>query len=159
MSEVQSTIRLSGVKPAGDYCLRTLWTNGKEMLVNVGEVVTRLKGLRPLRNATVFARASVGPDGFSVTWPGDLDIGADRLYELALEQNGHADAAQFNRWRWKHGLSLTGAADALGIARRTVAYYSSGDQPVPRSILLACKGWESERGEHREKEHEAASAR
>jgi hypothetical protein len=23
-----------------------------------------------------------------------------------------------------------------------VAYYSNGEKPVPKSILLACKGWE-----------------
>jgi hypothetical protein len=33
---------------------------------------------------------------------------------------------------------------ALGISRRQVAYYISGDEPVPRYILLACKGWETE---------------
>jgi hypothetical protein len=25
-----------------------------------------------------------------------------------------------------------------------VAYYSNGEKPVPRPILLACKGWEVE---------------
>jgi hypothetical protein len=77
-------------------------------------------------------------------WPGDLDIGAARLWELALEQNGHADAAEFIRWRWRHGLSLSAAADALGISRRQVAYYASGQETVPRYILLACKGWEAQ---------------
>ena len=76
--------------------------------------------------------------------PADIDMGADRLWEMALEQNGHADAAKFIRWRWKHGLSLTAAAEALGLSRRTVAYYVSGEQEVPRTVLLALKGWEQE---------------
>jgi predicted transcriptional regulator len=63
---------------------------------------------------------------------------------MALEQNGHADAAEFIRWRWKHGLSLTAAAEALGLSRRTVAYYVSAEQEVPRTVLLALKGWEQE---------------
>jgi len=25
-----------------------------------------------------------------------------------------------------------------------VAYYANGEKPVPRAILLACKGWEAE---------------
>jgi len=50
----------------------------------------------------------------------------------------------FLRWRWKHGLSLTAAADALGLSRRTIAYYVSGEQEVPRTVLLALKGWEQE---------------
>ena len=59
---------------------------------------------------------------------------------VAAFQNGHADAAEFIRWRWKHGLSLTAAAEALGLSRRTVAYYVSGEQQVPRTVLLALKG-------------------
>jgi hypothetical protein len=25
----------------------------------------------------------------------------------------------------------------------TVAYYSGGDRPVPKTVLLACKGWDA----------------
>jgi hypothetical protein len=67
-----------------------------------------------------------------------------RLLEMALEQNGRADAVEFIRWRWKHGLSLNDAAKALGLSRRQVAYYASGEHVVPRTVLLACKGWEVE---------------
>ena len=144
MSEANA-IRIAHVKYAGTGLrLIVRWTNNQEMTVNLEEPVSRLKGLRPLRTQAVFARAAVGEDGYSVTWPGDIDMGADRLWEMALEQNGHADAAEFIRWRWKHGLSLTAAAEALGLSRRTVAYYVSGEQEVPRTVLLALKGWEQE---------------
>jgi Protein of unknown function (DUF2442)/Helix-turn-helix len=144
MSEA-TAIRIANVKYAGTGLrLIVRWTNNQEMTVNLEEPVSRLKGLRPLRTLAVFARAAVGEDGYSVTWPGDIDMGADRLWEMALEQNGHADAAEFIRWRWKHGLSLTAAAEALGLSRRTVAYYVSGEQEVPRTVLLALKGWEQE---------------
>jgi hypothetical protein len=86
-----------------------------------------------------------GEDGFSLVWPGDLDVGADQIYEMALEQNGRTDAAAFIRWRWRNKLSLSEAADALGLSRRMVAYYESGEQEVPRTVLLALKGWEAER--------------
>ena len=33
-----------------------------------------------------------------------------------------------------------------GISRRQVAYYASGEEPVPRYILLACKGREAQHG-------------
>lgn len=113
--------------------------------MDLRDFVQRLKGLRPLRDPTVFAHAEVGEGGFSVVWPGDLDIGADRLYEMALEQNGRADAATFIRWRWRNKLSLSKAAESLGVSRRMVAYYESGEQEVPRTVLLALKGWEAER--------------
>jgi hypothetical protein len=45
---------------------------------------------------------------------------------------------------WRNGLSLTNAAEALGRSRRQVAYYASGEHEVPRTVLLACKGWEAE---------------
>ncbi len=136
------TIRIAMVKTTGDYGLRVRWANDKTMPVDLNELVHRLKGLRPLRDTKVFARAVVGAGGHSVVWPGELDVGAGRLFEIALEQNGHADAAEFIRWRWKHGLSLSAAAEALGLSRRQVAYYVSGEREVPRYILLACKGWE-----------------
>jgi len=79
-------------------------------------------------------------------WPIDeLDMGADTLWQYALGQNGRRDAAEFIRWRWRHRLSLSGAAEALGLSRRQVAYYVSGEHEVPRTVLLACKGWEAER--------------
>jgi hypothetical protein len=35
-------------------------------------------------------------------------------------------------------------SEALGLSRRQVAYYASGEHEVPRTVLLACKGWEAE---------------
>jgi transcriptional regulator with XRE-family HTH domain len=72
-------------------------------------------------------------------------MGTDRLWEMTLEQNGRLDALEFIRWRWRHELSLSDAAEALGLSRRQVAYYASGERPVPRTVLLACTGWEAER--------------
>jgi hypothetical protein len=137
-------IRVAGVEPGHDYTLSVAFLNGRTFTVDLRELVHRLKGLRPLRDRAVFARADVGEGGFSLAWPGDLDIGADRIYEMALEQNGRPDAVEFIRWRWRHGLSLSEAAEALGMSRRMVAYYASGEHEVPRTVLLACKGWEVE---------------
>lgn len=138
-------IRISGVKHVGEYKLRLRWVSGKAMTVDLSEPVRRLKGLRSLRDEAVFARAAKGEGGHSVVWPGEVDMGADRLWEMSLEQNGHLDAVEFIRWRWRYGLSLSEAAEALGLSRRQVAYYASGERAVPRTVLLACKGWEAER--------------
>lgn len=143
MNETKAT-RIASVRLAGHYALRICWISGTTWNVDLHKLVFGLKGLRPLRDRDAFAQVEVGEGGHSVTWPDDLDVGADRLWELSLEQNGHADAAQFLRWRWRHGLSLSAAADALGLSRRMVAYYATGEREVPRTVLLACKGWESE---------------
>jgi hypothetical protein len=115
--------------------------------VDLQEPVSRLKGMKPLRDRAVFAQAAKGEGGRSVTWPGEIDMGADRLWEMTLEQNGRMDTVEFMRWRWRHGLSLTQAAEALDLSRRQVAYYASGERPVPRYVLLALKGWEVEHEE------------
>jgi hypothetical protein len=150
MSDTKA-IRIASVKHGGHYKLRLRWVSGKTMVVDLSEPVRRLKGLRSLRNESVFARAAKGQGGHSVVWPGEIDVGAARLWEMSLEQNGHLDVLEFIRWRWRHGLSLSDAATALGLSRRQVAYYASGERAVPRTVLLACKGWEAER-------HSAAAA-
>ena len=141
----KATVRIAGVKPLGGYALQLRFVSGREFPVNLTEPVHRLKGLRPLREPAMFARAEVGEGGHSIVWPGDRDMGATRLLEMALEQNGRADAVEFIRWRWRNGLSLNAAAEALGLSRRQIAYYASGEHEVPRAILLALKGWETER--------------
>ncbi len=138
-------VRITGVEPVRDYTLRVAFMSGRAFTVDLRDFVYRLRGLRALREPKTFAKVNVGEGGFSLVWPGELDVGADRLYEMALEQNGRADAVAFIRWRWRNKLSLSEAAEALGVSRRMVAYYEGGEQEVPRTVLLALKGWEAER--------------
>ena len=111
-------VRIARVQAAGNHALRIHWLGGAVYTVDLHDIVFRLKGLRPLRDTAAFAKASIDAGGHCVTWTDDLDLGADRLWELSLEQNGRADTAQFLRWRWRHGLSLSAAAEALGVSRR-----------------------------------------
>jgi hypothetical protein len=137
--------RILSVKAAGDFRLRLRFANGKSFAVDLSREVQRFKPYRPLRDQALFARVALGEGGHSVIWPAeDLDMGADTLWQYALDQNGRADSAEFIRWRWRNRLSLTAAAEALGLSRRQIAYYASGEHQVPRTVLLACKGWESE---------------
>ena len=46
------------------------------------------------------------------------------------------------------GLSLSDAAQALGVTRRMIAYYEAGRDLIPRMVGLACKGWEAEHRHH-----------
>lgn len=141
----EKLIQVVAVKALGDYALDVTFSNGQHFPVDLKNTVHRLKGLKPLRGVRQFKRVSLGEGGHSIEWPGELDIGAFTLWDLALRQNGHADAAEFILWRWRNGLSLTAAAEALGLSRRQVAYYASGAHLVPRTVLLACKGWNTEK--------------
>jgi hypothetical protein len=37
-------------------------------------------------------------------------------------------------------LTLDTAAAALGLSRRMIAYYASGEKPIPKTVLLATEG-------------------
>ena len=45
---------------------------------------------------------------------------------------------EFRAWRDRMGLSLTGAAFALGKSRRTIASYQSGEYPVDGTVAKLC---------------------
>ena len=124
MSE-NNAIRIAKVKYTGDYTLRLQWANEKELTVDLREPVFRLKGLRPLRDTAAFALAGAGEGGHSVVWPGAIDMGAARLLEMALEQNGRADAVEFIRWRWKHGLSSVSYTH-LDVYKRQIMIHANG---------------------------------
>jgi hypothetical protein len=80
-------VRVASVNTIGEYTLQIRWVNGEDHSVDLRETVHRLRGLRALRDPSMFARATAGQGGHSVVWPGDLDIGADRLLELGREQS------------------------------------------------------------------------
>ena len=48
-------------------------------------------------------------------------------------------AAQFRRWMQQHAYTLDTLATALQISRRQIAYYRSGEQPLPRVVALALR--------------------
>ena len=89
-----------------------------------------------------FAKVEVGDWGHSLAWPSGTELGADMLWLETLSATGHGDVRAFLEWRLRHALSLSKAAEALGVSRRMVAYYSNGEKRVPKPILLACRGWE-----------------
>ena len=43
----------------------------------------------------------------------------------------------------KHGLTQERAADAIGVSRRMLNYYLSGAKAIPKTVWLACLGWEA----------------
>jgi hypothetical protein len=132
---------LTEVKAKAPGTLALRWSDGKRVEISLAGVL-RQKAFAALKDEKLFVRVELGDWGHSVVWPGDIELSADSLWRLTLQALGRADSLEFLDWRTRHGLSLSAAAEALGISRRMVAYYSSGDREVPRTVLLACKGWE-----------------
>lgn len=120
------------------------WSTGETLTVDVTEQVERFKILAPLADPAVFSLAHVGLWGHSIDWTDDADMGADLLYDLCRTQAGLPTPKEFDQWIIRNGLSLTKAAETLGLSRRMVAHYRSGSKPIPKIVGFACKGWEAE---------------
>lgn len=143
--------RLQAVEVLPQYRLRLTFVDGSVFTVSLADEFDRFPGLRPLRDAAVFAGATlIAGEGWTVEWPDhDIQIGADTLWLDAQAQNAPDENTRiFAQWRARHGLSLSQAAAALGMTPRSMSAYGTGARPVPRTVALACKGWEAERAGH-----------
>lgn len=136
---------ITAVRATGAASLHLDWSDGIAVDLNLGPVLGD-RAFAALREAEAFAQVEVGDWGHSLSWPCGVEMGADFLWLETLSATGHDDARAFIEWRMRHGLSLSKAAEALGVSRRMVAYYSNGEKKVPRAILLACRGWEVSEG-------------
>lgn len=125
--------------------LRLVWSDGSHATVDLSATLEK-PPFAALRDPAEFATVRIEDWGHSLEWRCGADLGADSLWLETLTANGRGDVRQFLEWRLRNGLSLGKAAEALGISRRSVAYYSNGERKIPLSILLACKGWEAMRG-------------
>lgn len=134
--------KLQAVEALAPYRLRTTWSTGEVLDVDVESVLRGIPALSKLLEAKVFAKAHLGEWGHGVEWF-DAELGADNVYAWAKEQASEVSHQMFGTWMHRNSLSLNTAADALGISRRMVSYYRTAQKPIPRSIWLACLGWEA----------------
>ena len=134
---------LTRLTVTGDQSLTLGWDDGTCANVNLAAAIASRKALAPLSDSAEFSRATLSDDSWSVEWPSGIDFGAAQLRRWADEQAGKAmPAAKFRTWIERHQFTLDRAAEALGLSRRTVAYYLSGEQPVPRTVMLATVGYD-----------------
>lgn len=134
--------KLKSIKLAGGNTLQLVWDDGHAARVDLGPVIAAREGLKPIRTAKAFAHAELSNDRWSVEWPEEIDFGSTQLRRWADEQAGEAmPAANFREWMEAHGLTLDAAARALGLSRRMVAYYVSGEKVIPKTVMLATEGW------------------
>lgn len=139
MSEVQKLHTIQEAKAVSPTSLRLTWSDGTKAIVDIAPL---LDSSPELGDTKLFAQVAIGDWGHSLEWPSGVELGADALWLETLTATERDDTRRFIEWRLRNGLSLSKAADALGLSRRMVAYYSSGEKPVPRTVLLACQGWE-----------------
>jgi hypothetical protein len=137
--------RLSAVQALSDFRLALTFIDGQELILELDGDIHAYPGLQPLLDPEVFATATMDDDGWTVEWlEPDIQIGSDTLYMDALAQNATDENTRiFIDWRARTGLSLNQAAEALGVSARSISRYSNGREAVPRSLALACLGWDS----------------
>jgi len=119
-------------------------SDGRTLSVDVAAYQTA-PGHEALAEPAALAAVEVDEWGHGVHWPSlDLGVDVDTLVRLHKEQNGQAFPVEaFNAWMSRNHLSLTAAAQALGLTRRAIVYYHGGHHAIPKVVGLACAGWEA----------------
>jgi hypothetical protein len=140
--------KLNAVEAMAPYRLRTTWSTGEVLEVDVESVLRKHAFLAAILDPAVFAGVHLGEWGHGIEWI-DAELGSDNVYAWAKEQAGEVSHEMFGEWMHRNDLSLTTAAEALGISRRMVSYYRTAHKAIPRSIWLACLGWEATRPQDR----------
>lgn len=136
---------ITAAKPLANLQLALRFADGFEGTVSLKEW-SRRKPLRALATPAVFRRAKPDARGGYVTFvPDELELAADNLRNLAVEQSGGIGFERLWNWMVRNQLNQEHAAASIGISRRMLNYYLSGAKPIPLTVWLACVGWEAQR--------------
>ena len=135
---------LTSVKAEAPATLKLRFADGERFALDLSGIIRKHASLKRLKEPDVFSAVQLGAHGTYVAWADDdnLELAADNLRARAIEQAGGISHEFIWNWMAKHRLTLDTAAEALGMSRRMLAYYRSGAKPVPRTVALACIGWE-----------------
>jgi predicted DNA-binding transcriptional regulator AlpA len=136
--------RVTKLRPVRGGVLRVRFAGERhERELDLTGLIARSRHFAPLiDDAETFAKAEIVEDGLGVAWPvqtkwGRLDVSASTLRRIAEEQQPMT-GADFARWRTALGLSLTEAAQLLGVGRRTIMSYVKKDA-LPPVVAIACR--------------------
>lgn len=144
MSKNRQWFSLAAAKALDGSRLQLVYADGVQLTVDLAEWIGSTRALRPLRDARLFASARVGSFGRTVEFgKGEIDLGADNLRNLAVEQAGGIGHERIWNWMERNHLTVDQGAEVLDISRRMLIYYRSGEKAIPRHIWLACIGWET----------------
>lgn len=141
----QPQFLITRVAVTAPHRLSLTFADGYAAEVDLSDLIAKHPTLARLHNRKIFAKVALDEWRRGVIFASDdnLSLASDNLRALALEQAGEYSHQHVIVWMYQNGLTLEDAATALGISRRMLAYYRSGEKPVPKSIGLAMLGWES----------------
>lgn len=124
------------------YKLRIKWDTGENLDVDVENQLRSIAAYAPILDPDVFKQVHIAEWGGSIEWF-DTEFGDDNVYAWTRQQMGEVSHEMFLDWMRRNNLSLSGAAEALGMSRRMVTYYRMGRKRIPKYVWLACLGWEA----------------
>ncbi len=134
---------LTGLTARLPATLDLTFADGATFTVDLSSWIADTSVLAALADPVLFTTARLDARGGYVVWvDDDLELAADNLRNLAVEQTGGIGHERI--WNWMHDNNLTQAkaAEAIGISRRMLNYYLSGAKSIPKTVWLACLGWE-----------------
>ncbi len=142
IGDPQHTIQALAVHLPASLALT--FADGVVLTVDLAHTIQAHHALAALGSTALFSSARLDARGGYVVWLDDeLEMAADNLRNLAVEQAGGIGPERLLNWMHRHGLTQVRAAEALGLSRRMLNYYLSGAKPIPRIVWLACLGLES----------------
>jgi hypothetical protein len=153
----QHTITALTVRPP--FGLSVSFADGETFHVDLRPMIKAYPSMQMLCDPSLFNQARIDARGGYVVWiDDDLELAADNLRNTAIEQSGGIGHERLWVWMDKHGLTQERAALALGVSRRMLNYYLSGAKPIPKTVWLACLGWETTCQKPRRAKHNPTTA-
>ncbi len=137
-------VPIQGVVPGDGKTLTITWEDGYRASLDLAGTIRAYAAYAPLDDDARFRSVAVAEDRWGVDFGQDLEMTTDMLRRMALEQAGELMPVEaFRHWRAVHRLSMAAAARELGISPRSVNYYHAGKRPIPKTIRLACLGYDA----------------
>ncbi len=109
------------------FGLRLIFADRATLSVDLAPTIRTHRALTALADPALFATARLDSRGGYVVWIGDdLEMAADNLRNLAVEQAGEIGHERLANWMAEQGLTQERAADAIGVSWRMLNYYLAG---------------------------------
>lgn len=139
--------RIEAVEAGAPFLVTVTWDDGRREIIDLAPMIMAYKVFRPLRDDPArFAAVHVDEFGTAIVWDETMDLASYTLERLA-EVSRPMSREQFRDWLKRHRLTLDSAAPVLGMSRRQLAAYSSGEKPIDHTVKLACRGYDAIMGE------------
>jgi hypothetical protein len=131
---VSALPNIRAIRAGKDRCVVVTWKGGAESVIDLSQHLGQYAVFAPLRSDDdLFRTVRVGEWGWCVHWSDEMEVSADTLWRLALQQG----AEWLRAWRATHRMSQSEAAKALGVSPRMWRYYEAGSHLLPKTVRLA----------------------